>query len=384
MGKRKSIRLFDSDFNLLAEIDDYESLQFIRRFYSIGEFELRINAKKRHVDLINKGILIVLGNEFHKVGLVKSRSISLDGEQWVFQGPTLKGVMEQRLTVPPDTLAYDSFKGPAESAMKHYVDANVINPAKAARKIPQISTIATSNRGSEVNWQSRFKVLSEELQAIAETAEIGWEVFFDPLNKTWLFEVMEGLDRTVNQTVNPPVIFSPDFRNVKTQSYADSDMNYRNYGYVAGDGEGEDRRVVELGTASGLDRLEVFIDARDIQETNEDEEVIPEAEIVANLTDRGNQKLATEYANESTFESQLLVPEMATNNMSYEIDWDLGDIVTVQNRKWGVTLDTRITEVKEVYEPGGFQLEAVFGRNQPTILSLIKQEFKQLEGEVKR
>nr|WP_252281503.1 siphovirus ReqiPepy6 Gp37-like family protein [Peribacillus frigoritolerans] len=161
-------------------------------------------------------------------------------------------------------------------------------------------------------------------------------------------------------------------------------MNYRNFGYVAGDGEGKDRRVVKLGTAIGIDRLETFLDARDIQEMTEDNTPIPEAEIVANLTDRGNQKLITEFTNQSTFESQLLVPEMATNNMAYEKDWDLGDIVTVQNRKWGVTLDSRITETKETYEPGGFQLEAVFGKNQPTFISLIKQQFKQLDAEVKK
>ncbi|MCU6603843.1 siphovirus ReqiPepy6 Gp37-like family protein [Peribacillus frigoritolerans] len=384
MPVRKSIRLFDKDFNFMAEIDDYESLQFTRRFFSVGEFELRIHADKKHVDLIDKGILIVLGNQFHKVGIIKSRSISLDGEQWVFQGPTLKGITGQRITVPPVGLAYDVYKGSAESAMKHYINANVINPVDTRRKITQVSTIATSNRGSQVNWQSRFKVLSEELQGIAETTEMGWEIFFDPVAKTWLFDIVQGMDRSINQTINPPVIFSPDFRNVKSQEYTDSDLNYRNVGYVAGDGEGEDRRVVELGTATGIDRLETFIDARDIQETNADDTPIPEAEIVANLTDRGNQKLITEYTNQSTFESQLLVPEMATNNMAYEEDWDLGDIVTVQNRKWKVTLDSRITETKETYEPGGFQLEAVFGKNQPTFISLIKQQFKQVEAEVKK
>lgn len=368
----------------MAEIDDYESLQFIRRYYSVGEFELRINADKKHVDLINKDIIVVLGNQFHKAGIIKSRSISLDGEQWVFQGPTLKGIMGQRITVPPVGLAYDAFKGTAESAMKHYVNANVINPVDPDRKITQVSTIETSNRGGQVNWQSRFKVLSEELQGIGETAELGWEVFIDPVAKTWRFDIVQGIDRSINQTINPPVIFSPDFRNVKSQEYTDSDLNYRNFGYVAGDGEGEDRRVVKLGTASGMDRLETFIDARDIQETTEDETPIPESEIVANLTDRGNQKLITEFANQSTFESQLLIAEMTTNNMAYEEDWNLGDIVTVQNRKWGVTLDSRITETKETYEPGGFQLEAVFGKNQPTFISLIKQQFKQLEAEVKK
>ncbi|WP_252281417.1 siphovirus ReqiPepy6 Gp37-like family protein [Peribacillus frigoritolerans] len=73
MTGRKSIRLFDRNFKFMAEIDDYESLQFTRRYYSVGEFELRINADKKHVNLIRKGILVVLGNQFNKVGIIKAK-----------------------------------------------------------------------------------------------------------------------------------------------------------------------------------------------------------------------------------------------------------------------------------------------------------------------
>ena len=36
----------------------------------------------------------------------------------------------------------------------------------------------------------------------------------------------------------------------------------------------------------------------------------------------------------------------------YERDWDIGDITTQQNKNWGITMDARITEVKEIYESG--------------------------------
>lgn len=386
--KRKPIRLYDSDFNLLAEIDDYESLQFTRRFYAVGEFELRINSYKRHVELLQKNIFIMLGNQFNKVGIIKHRAIDLDengksSETWVISGTTLKGVMGQRLIVPPAALAYDSINDVAEAVMKHYIDANVINPADASRKIDQVSNAANANRGSSVKWQSRFANLADDLTQIATVTETGWEVLFDAAARSWIFDVVIGINRTINQSVNPPVIFSPDFRNVKKQSYSDSNLNYKNVGYIAGQGEGEDRRVIVVGLGTGFDRIEAFIDARDIEETREDETPIPEAEIVQNLTFRGNQKML-EFASEEFMEAEIFVPELATNNMQYEIDWDLGDIVTVQNRKWAVTLDTRITEVKEIYESNGFQLSVIFGNNRPTLISIIKQRFDQLEGEVKK
>jgi len=48
------IRIIDKDFNLLGEIDNYESLIFIRRFFKVGEFELHINLDKQNVDKLQE------------------------------------------------------------------------------------------------------------------------------------------------------------------------------------------------------------------------------------------------------------------------------------------------------------------------------------------
>ncbi|MGM7685289.1 hypothetical protein ACSVDA_24605 [Cytobacillus sp. Hm23] len=47
-------------------------------------------------------------------------------------------------------------------------------------------------------------------------------------------------------------------------------------------------------------------------------------------------------------------------------------------------MDARITEVTEVYETGGFQLEATFGNAQPTLITKLKQELWQIDAEIKR
>lgn len=57
-------------------------------------------------------------------------------------------------------------------------------------------------------------------------------------------------------------------------------------------------------------------------------------------------------------------------------DWDLRDIVTVQDRKWGVTLNSRVKEIKEIYEVNGFNLECTFGNSIPNLLDRIKQQDK--------
>jgi Siphovirus ReqiPepy6 Gp37-like protein len=380
----KPIRILIPQLDLLAEIDNYEALLFTRRWHEVGEFELRINRHKKHTELLQRGNLIMLGASRNKIGIIRHREIELDengkaSENWLVKGIALKGVMAQRLVVPPANDSHDRASGAAETVMKHYVNNHVVNPVDTKRKIDMVVLASDQQRGSQISWESRFKNLAEELIEISKASGLGWDVILDFQQKKWIFDVFEGRDLTVNQSVNPPVIFSPQFESLKQLSFVESDYNYKNYGYIAGQGEGEDRRVVEVGEAEGLSRIETFIDARDISEEDENQQVLPEEQVIAKLRERGQQKLS-EFAQEFFLEGQIL-----TNlPFEYEKDYDLGDIVTIQNREWGVTRDARITEIKEIYEPGGFQIEATFGESRPTLIKKLKQELAQISGEVRK
>lgn len=42
-------------------------------------------------------------------------------------------------------------------------------------------------------------------------------------------------------------------------------------------------------------------------------------------------------------------------------------------------MDTRITEVKEIYEPGGNEIDLTFGNSQPTLIDVIKSKIGGVE-----
>lgn len=411
----KPVRILTPDLDLLGEIDNYESLMFARSFHSIGDLELRVNRYKKYADTLQKGNIILVGGQLHKVYKILHREIELDQngkitENWLIKALELKVVTGQRITLPPSHTAYDNKSGDAETVMKHYVNSNIIDPVDANRKIVQLILSANQNRGASVSWQSRFKNLAEELVSISLNSGLGWNVYLDVQKKKWVFDVVEGRDVTAGQTILPPVIFSPTFDNIQSMSFVDSDLNYKNTAYVAGQGEGIERRVIELGQSTGLSRHELFVDARDVAEETEGEtpQPRPEADIIADLTNRGEQNLK-EMETELFLEAQIMTPiqrseyERSYSYVSpyqvneevkrktkvysafmYEQDFDLGDIVTIQNKDWGVTVNTRITEIKEIYEASGFSLEATFGNNRPTLIQKIKQELSQISGEVRR
>jgi hypothetical protein len=165
-------------------------------------------------------------------------------------------------------------------------------------------------------------------------------------------------------------VFSKEFDNVLEQNYTDSSNNYKNVCLVAGVGEGTARKLVTVGTGSGLDRLEVFNDQKGLSNVV-DNVNLSDADYNKLLTEKGREKLA-ERADVKTFDSKINL----NSNVTYKTDFDLGDIVTCRSQKWGITIDTRITEIEEIYERGKPSINITFGNNVPTIIDKIKQLIK--------
>lgn len=350
----QTIRVLSPSLELLGEIDDYESLQFIRRFQKPGEFELHINLNKNLTEVLQEDNFIYLSPR--KVGVIRYKEISRnDDEELVIKGYTLQGILSRRITYPPEGQAYDSIKAPLETVMKHYVISNAISPEDSTRIIQNLVVGNDLGRGPTVSWDSRFKQLDEELTALSSDT-IGWDMYIDLDSQSFIFEVIAGRNLTTNQTTLPPVIFSIDFDNIKNQTFVDSATGYKNTAYVGGQGEGVNRAIAEVGNnLTGLERIEVFIDARDVEADTD-------------LPSRGTYKLE-EYQRIQTFESEILT----YGPFIYGQDWDIGDTITATDKKLGLTLDTPITEVKEIYEPDGFVLEGTFGKIIPTLIDKIKQ-----------
>lgn len=362
--KKVPIRIIDKDFNLLGEIDDYESLQFIRRFYKVGEFELHINMDKANTNALVKNNLIVLENSLNKVGIIMHRENSVDDngvDELVIKGSTLKGIISRRLIVPPvNGNGYDSQIGAIETILKGFVNNHVVNPTDANRKILQVAIAPDQQRGKQDKWRSRFEILSDKLTEIGEYASMGWDVVLDIDNNKWVFDVVEGRNLTVDQDTLPPVIFSTDFDNITNPHLIQSLINTANVGYAGGHGDDVDRLIQQIGSSTGVERMETFLDCS-------------QAEDVAELTSMAQQKL-NELKEIKTFEFEI-IPD---NTFIYEQDYDLGDTVTAQSRKWAVTMNCQIIEIKEIYEVTGFKLQATFGTNIPNLLTVFKRNSKKV------
>lgn len=355
--KRQAVKILTSDLVFVGEIDNYESLIFVQRSQKVGEFELHINLDKNLTNTLVEDNFVYLDSK--RVGVIRYREVDSEtSEQLIIKGTTLQGLLNRRIMLPVINVdfEYETITGPLETVMKHYVIANLVNPTDPTRKVDNLVVLPDLKRGEEISWDARFGPIDENLETLA-TDTIGWNLTLDLINRQFIFDVLVGKNLSYNQSENNRVMFSVDFNNIKGRNFIDNALGYKNTAYVGGQGEGVDRLITEVGAnLTGWKRIETFIDASDVEEDEE-------------LPTKGMERLKA-LSKIQSFESEIL----PYGEFVYGKDYNLGDTVTVRDKKLGLTLDTPIVEIRETFEAGGYVLEAVFGNTIPTLIDKIKQE----------
>lgn len=357
-----SIRIFDSNLNFLGEIDDYISFIFKRSFYSVGTFEILINFNSNNSYLLDINNYIAIGSDLSKSGIIKFKKLNLDrngksNEEVLVKGFTLDYLFNQRVILPPAGQVHDSINSNTESVIHHYINNHIINATDTDRNVSFLELATNQNRGITIDWESRYKNLLEELNDIRYQSKVG--ISSKILNNKIIYDIFESEDKTISS--GNPVLFSTEYDNIERQDYTQDNSNFKNVGYVGGQGVGIARNIVEIGNETGINRHEMFIDKRNTD--------------VANLSTQGQIKL-----NQFPIFSFLDTEILKSNTFQYEIDWDLGDKVTIVNKKWGLQQDSIITVITEVYQNNKLDLFVEFDDSTPTLTSKIKQMFVNNEG----
>lgn len=360
--------IFNRNLEFQGIIDNFTSLQWTRRYYKSGEFELQCALTPESLSLLARENIIYKKGDT-EAGYIEYRNLKQDQEGkevLVIKGKFLTSYLNRRIIWGTEIL-----NTTAEVAMRTLVNNNCIAPSDTNRIINYLILGTLNNFTGNVNYQVSYANLSDELENLSNISDLGHRVNFDITNKKLIFDVYSSLDRSINQSVNPRAIFSKEFENILEQEYVDSLNNYRNLALVGGIGEGAARKVVTVGSATGLDRFEIFVDQNNLVNTIDNggtTTTMSDTDYTNLLIGKGNETLATRLQ-VTTFDSKINL----NSNLTYKTDFDLGDIVTCVSKKWDLTLDTRITEIEEVYEESGQQINVTFGNNIPTLIDKIKQ-----------
>ena len=342
--------IYDTTLKPVGLVDNYTSLIWHKSYSGTGDFEIYIYADLDTAQLLVKDYYVMREDD-DRVGIIQDIKITEDienGEYLTVTGKFAESIWGDRI-IWYQTQLY----GTTEISMRVLINDNVIKPIDENRKIDIIKLGALKGLPARTEAQTSYDNLEAYISELALTADYGYRFIFDKTDNKFAFDVYEGVDRSYNQEINPHIVFSDENDNLLSSEYIEKYSGFRNTAKIMGEGEGVDRRfVINNNEYSGLKRKELYVDARDIS-SNDGE--IANTEYNNLLTERGNQKLAEHLITKS------FTGEVDFSVYEYKKDWDLGDRVTVENKRWGIYINPRITDIIESYSKDeGYKLIPTF------------------------
>lgn len=343
------IWVLDTNFDTVSVIDEYMSFIWTDRYNQPGDFELCMSMNIGLLDIFKKNYYLYISSSDHLM-IIETIQVDTDVEEgnfMIIKGRSLESILNRRI-VWQQTI----FDGNLQNAVKKLISEAIISPSDSNRMIsnfifqdstdPQITSLSLSA-------QYTGDDLLEVVQNICDEANIGFRITLNSSNQ-FVFNLYTGVDRTYDQNDRPYVVFSTDFDNLINTNWITSYENLKTITLVAGEGEGSDRKTTTVGDSSvtGLNRRELFTDARDISSDNG---AISDADYYAQLQKRGAEKLQ-ENDNRAidTFEGSI----DHNGVFKYHDDFEIGDIVQFKN-EYGIEGKVRIIEYIVSDDREGYQ-----------------------------
>lgn len=336
------VYVMDKTLKRIGLIDNYVSVIWTSRYYQAGDFELYLPVTDEFIELLQVGNFLQTKTS-NTCMIIESVNITTDienGNYMTVSGRSVECLLERRIAI--DRTNYSMSLG---GFMNNLLNYNFINPNDSDRKIDIIDsdiTIGLDTVRTQLFGDNIYEVIVNTCKAY------GYGFRMPLIDGKFTFQLYVGKDRTLSQKENTPAMFSSDFENLINTSYSYSLDTSKNIALVAGEGEGYDRRTVisykpGISPGKGMDRYELFVDARDLTSKNQDGSEIGVTEYGSMLFWRGVEKLS-EYANSATYDGEC------TNFPDYV---ELGDIVQIKN-EFGMTATSRVIEIIESDSTSGY------------------------------
>lgn len=321
--------IYDRSGNKQAILQNTTSIQWNPKYWETGSAEIHARPTEDNVKYLIPFNRVVC-QERNEILFINYVERSTDDDM------TVHGYMDnldQRINT--QTAAITNVEAGLIKLVQNNVRGLDINVAKAMGLTAKVTRTETT-----------YQTLRTSFETFCQTAKLGWrEVVKD--GKLNVLELYQGQTRD-------NIRFSDDLGNILSQKYTQDLSEAKNYAYVLGEDEGTDRKLVIVDqVATGDPRLELYVDARDLQseytDDNGNDQTYSTAEYEAILRQRGLDKLAETCQAASTFECELNSEDsLAVLGQ----DYDLGDVVPIVSQLFGLVIFARVTGIKFVEETG--------------------------------
>ena len=360
------LEIRDKSRNFIGVIDNATSIIWSEEYYGAGTFEIYTALNDNAKRLLTIGYFVTK-NGSNRAGIIESveyQDNAQDGAVIIARGRMAKSILDRRLaySLSVNTITPQKMSGNVATAAQNIVNLNAGANASANRQLDGLAMGSTggitktiTTAGDPTTRQSSYRNLLEFTDSVLEEYECGARLRID--GTSLYYDVFEGADHT--STSANPVIFSLDFENLLSADYLRDVANFKNFALIGGEGEGLARFFTTYNnTASGYNRREVFVDALSINRKYEDGDETKQytnAQYTQMLQGQAQTELK-EYIVTEEFSGEL-----AQGQFKYGVDFDIGDVVTVQDNRLGILSDVRILQVDEIQDLSGYSVKINFG-----------------------
>lgn len=379
----EELYLLDENLKKKYIIDTYSSVIWTPRYNTLGDCELVIQASKENLNKVKECKYISreddeLSCEIKKIEIQTDEE---NGDQIIITGTDIKDILNKRIV-----MNQTNFNGLAEDYIRKLITDAFINPKDPNRKISNFMLDDKKGFTETIREQVTYDYIGNKVQEICQ--QFGWGYKVTIKNGNFVFSLYKGEDRSQYIT------FSQNYDNISTTDYQEDNSNIKNVALIAGEGEGVDRKITTVGSVEGINRIELYVDARDVSSTidydglvssypngrektinnviyyqvngnniaiitKDEEGEVTEVKLcnniyTENLKSVGNEKMA-EYVQKISFSGKIITGV----NYIYKKDYNLGDIVKIVN-EYGMVVNARITEIIENRDENGYSMEPTF------------------------
>ena len=335
----------DADFNPIGYIK-YLNLQWIRRYYEPGEYSVQIPIK-----YYKPNMAYIYTNERPETGIVQKSEYKTN-----YQGAYMQVsgyFLEYKLN---DKIIYPRY---IKSGKLEDVAVDMVTKFK--EDIPLLQVSDGEHRGDTISIQSTGKNLASQLYEMLQTQDMSFRTRYDYENNQIRFEVWQGLERTMDQTINPFAVFSGQLRNIKNEKITIDNSAAKNYAVVVGNGQYEDGNQIEviIDQSNGGYKNKVYLDKTSMKYDSDSQTL---EEYKQSLALAGLETMQKSYSQVTS-----ISVETVDRGIKYLEDYDLGDKVEIVVDALQTNLATRIIEVNEVFKKGQHTAVPTFGTKVPKV-----------------
>lgn len=304
------LTFFDMDLEQTGILYTWVSLVWREEYYKSGTFQLEVQRTAGSEAILKPWTYCLLSGRDCPMLIL---SVQITENTIVANGESALYVLSRRISTT--SIEY----GNAEELMRRIVSEITPWPALELGELLNLPT--------EVEKRVNSGTAYDRLNKLGEAADVGFRI--RKSGKKLLFEVYQPGN-------NPNIKYSDMYGNVGGIKYTVNQRNAANVAIVEGQAKSDGRYRVIVGNdeATGADRLELYVDAKDLQKESDESD----AKYLQRLEDRGQSKL-----------DEAKTPD-ALEFTPYDDGANVGDLINIVIKSLGLRFAVRVLSLEIVHQ----------------------------------